>query len=232
MLVILSGIVISKFAIEPLEEYVENLEELSRDTLHELNLPIATIKTNAEMLEKNCIDEKTKKRIERIKIACGMLYERYNELDYMIKKQTKKVLHEEFELHSLIQERTTFLSNIYNKVEFTLDLEKFVINLDKIGLSKVIDNLIDNGVKYSKESKEIDISLHNGVLAIQDHGIGIDEVVLLHVFDRYYQSDESMPGFGIGLSMVKQFCDTNKVKLNIESKKEFGTTIYLDFKEC
>ncbi len=232
ILVIIAGIVISKFAIEPLEEYVTNLEELSRDTLHELNLPIATIVTNVDMIEKNSADEKTKKRLYRIKTACEMLSQRYNELDYMIKKQTKKEILQRFELRELVEQRVTFLSNLYGGVEFTSDLENFVINMDKIGLAKVIDNLIDNGVKYSKESKKITISLKNGVLSIQDQGIGIDEVVLLKIFDRYYQNDDSMPGFGIGLSMVKRFCDTNRIKLNIESKKEQGTTIFLDFKGC
>lgn len=232
ILVIIAGIVISKFAIELLEEYVTNLEELSRDTLHELNLPIATIVTNVDMIEKNSADEKTKKRLYRIKTACEMLSQRYNELDYMIKKQTKKEILQRFELRELVEQRVTFLSNLYGGVEFTSDLENFVINMDKIGLAKVIDNLIDNGVKYSKESKKITISLKNGVLSIQDQGIGIDEVVLLKIFDRYYQNDDSMPGFGIGLSMVKRFCDTNRIKLNIESKKEQGTTIFLDFKGC
>jgi signal transduction histidine kinase len=232
VLVIIAGVVISKFAIEPLEEYVTNLEELSRETLHELNIPIATIITNVDMIEKNASDDKTKKRLSRIKTACEMLTQRYNELDYMIKKQTKKEILQRFDLRELVLERVTFLSNLYSGAEFTSDLESFVINMDKIGLAKVIDNLIDNGVKYSKENKKIALSLVNGILSIKDNGIGIDEVVLLQIFDRYYQNDDSMPGFGIGLSMVKRFCDTNRIKLNIESKKEQGTTIFSDFKGC
>lgn len=230
ILIVISGIVISKLAIEPLEEYITNLEELSRDTLHELNLPISTIKTNVDMIEKKLTDEKSLKRLGRIKTACNMLTQRYNELDYMIKKQTKREIVQEFDLKELVEERVEFLRNIYFDIMFTQDLESYVINMDKIGLSKVIDNLIDNGVKYSKNLKKIDITLKNRVLSIKDHGIGIDEVVLLRIFDRYYQNDDSMPGFGIGLYMVKRFCDTHRVKLNIESKKGSGTTIFLDFK--
>ena len=251
ILVVISGIVISKLAIEPLEEYVTNLEELSRDTLHELNLPISTIRTNVDMIEKIGFhesmiafgmilrnadifvhDEKSIKRLSRIKTACNMLTQRYNELDYMIKKQTKREVIEEFDLKELIEERVEFLRSIYFDIMFTLDLENFSINMDKIGLSKVIDNIIDNGIKYSQNSKKIDITLKNRVLSIKDYGIGIDEVVLLRIFDRYYQNDDSMPGFGIGLYMVKRFCDTHRIKLNIESKKGSGTTIFLDFKGC
>lgn len=230
ILIVISGIVISKLAIEPLEEYITNLEELSRDTLHELNLPISTIKTNVDMIEKNLSDEKSLKRLNRIKTACNMLAQRYSELDYMIKKQTKREVVERFDLKELVEERVEFLRNIYLDIMFTKDLESFIINMDKIGLGKVIDNIIDNGVKYSQNAKKIDITLKNNVLSIKDYGIGIDEVVLLKIFDRYYQNDDSMPGFGIGLYMVKRFCDTNRIKLNIESKKGIGTTIFLDFK--
>lgn len=230
LLIVISGIVIAKLSTEPLEEYVTNLEELSRDTLHELNLPITTIKTNVDMLEKNLSDEKSIKRLNRIKTACDMLSQRYSELDYMIKKQTKQEFAQEFDLKELVQERVKFLRSIYPDVSFTADLESFTINMDKIGLAKVIDNVIDNGIKYSKEIKKIDVTLKKNVLSIKDYGIGIDEVVLLKIFDRYYQKDDSMPGFGIGLAMVKSFCDTNRIKLNIESKKGSGTTLFLEFK--
>ena len=159
-----------------------------------------------------------------------MLSQRYNELDYMIKKQTKKELVHEFDLKELVMERIEFLRGAYSDFLFTYDLENFIINMDKIGLAKVIDNIIDNGIKYSKNTKKIDIILKKNVLSIKDYGIGIDEVVLLKIFDRYYQNDDTMPGFGIGLSMVKSFCDTNKIKLNIESKRGSGTAIFLEFK--
>ncbi len=59
----------------------------------------------------------------------------------------------------------------------------------------------------------------------------MDEVELLQIFDAYYQSNENMKGFGIGLSMVKRFCDTNDIQLNFKSKKDEGTTVLLQFKQ-
>ena len=70
--VALSGVFISKLAIDPLHEYVKNLQNLSKETLHELNLPISTIKSNSQMLRKMLDDEKSQKRIKRIDIACDM----------------------------------------------------------------------------------------------------------------------------------------------------------------
>jgi len=230
--VLLSAIFISKLSIEPLQEHILNLQNLSKETLHELNLPISTIKTNLQMIKKNSNDEKILKRLKRIDDACEMLQQRYNELDYMIKTQTKQNTKERFNVAQLVEDRVNFLSSIYPHANFTLNLQNTTIYNDKTGLSKVIDNIIDNGVKYSPNSCKIDIKLDSYTLSIQDFGCGMDEVELLKIFDNYYQSDKSMHGFGIGLGMVKRFCDTNNIGLNIKSKPDFGTTLILTFKEA
>jgi signal transduction histidine kinase len=229
--VTLSGVFISKLSIDPLEEYVQNLQNLSKETLHELNLPISTIMTNSHMLKKNMTNEKDLKRMQRIESACAMLQERYNELDYMIKTQTQKTIKESFELDELIQKRVDFLESIYPHTTFAAELQTTQIIGDPIGLAKVVDNIIDNGVKYSQNSPKIDIKLNNFELHIQDCGAGMDEVELLQIFDNYYQSNTNMQGFGIGLSMVKRFCDRHNIGLNFKSKKGTGTTVTLKFKE-
>jgi signal transduction histidine kinase len=229
--VVLSGIFISKLAVDPLSEYVKSLQNLSKETLHELNLPVSTIKSNATMISKSLSDEKSLKRGSRIEAACKMLEQRYNELDYMIKTQSLQEIYEEIELDILLQERVDFLQALYPQITFNLKLQKSKIFNDKIGLSKVIDNIIDNGVKYSKNSTQLEIEVQGTTLSIRDYGCGMDEVELLQIFDTYYQSNENMKGFGIGLSMVKRFCDTNEIKLNFKSQKEKGTTVLLQFKQ-
>ena len=227
--IVLSGIFISKLAVDPLLEYVRSLQNLSKETLHELNLPISTIITNTQMLQKNTEDEKSLKRIGRINRACEMLKERYNELDYMIKMQSRQDVEEEFWVDELVEERVAFLSKIYPQFEFNLALEKLQIKSDKKGLAKVIDNIVDNGVKYSKNSKVIDINIDDKTLFIEDFGIGMDEVELLRIFDNYYQSNSDIQGFGIGLSMVKRFCDKNSIRLSFKSQKDNGTRVELKF---
>ena len=229
--IVLSAVMMSKLAVDPLEEHIKNLRNLSKETLHELNLPITTITTNLQMLEKGIKDSKELKRIQRIKKASDMLQERYNELDYMIKTQTSQDVKESFNLDELVDDRVEFLKHIYPDVKFTINSEKTTIFNDKIGLSKVIDNIIDNGVKYSTNKKIIDIELKNYELRIVDYGKGMDEVEILHIFDRYYQNNSNMKGFGIGLNMVKRFCDTNNVELSFKSSPNNGTEVKLKFKE-
>lgn len=230
-LVILSAVFISKLAIDPLEAYVKNLQALSKETLHELNLPISTIITNTQMLKKNIEDTKNLKRIDRVENACKMLQQRYNELDYLIKMQTKQKIKEKFFLDELVKERVDFIQKIYPNMEFNLSLASYELFMDKIGLAKVIDNLIDNGVKYSQSSKKIDIKIQNDMLLVQDYGIGMDEVELLSIFDNYYQINRDMQGFGIGLGMVKRFCDENGIDLIFDSSPNVGTTVKLKFKK-
>jgi signal transduction histidine kinase len=222
---------ISKLSVDPLQEHVKNLQDLSKETLHELNLPLSTIITNTHMLKKNINDEKNLKRMARIESACNMLQERYNELDYMIKTQTLQEIKENFELSELIEQRIEFLGAIYPHVAFNLKLEATQILGDRVGLTKVIDNLIDNGVKYSPISNKIDIKLSEYTLVIQDYGCGMDEVELLQIFDNYYQSNKNMQGFGIGLSIVKRFCDMHNIQLSFNSKPNIGTAVILKFNE-
>ncbi|MDD2651624.1 MAG: HAMP domain-containing sensor histidine kinase [Sulfurimonas sp.] len=230
-LTLFGGFVIAKLSIDPLAEYIKNLQNLSTETLHELNLPISTIKTNIGMLKNALASEKEQKRAQRIESACEMLQQRYNELDYMIKLQSANITHETIALDELVQNRVAFLKQIYQHITFSLELAPLQIQSDRVGLSKVIDNLLDNAVKYSLNIHKIDITLHDQSLAIKDYGCGMDEVELLKIFDRYYQSNQNMRGFGIGLSMVKRFCDTNNILLGFKSKVGDGTTVTLTFKE-
>jgi len=228
--VVLSGVFISKLSVEPLLEHIENLQALSKETLHELNLPISIITSNIAMIKKGSSDEKTLRRIARVESACEMLEKRYNELDYMIKMQSQQEIEEQIALKELVEKRVAFLQQLYPDMAFHLKLKEVQVLSDKIGLEKVIDNLIDNAVKYSQKSKVIEIVLEDDKLSIEDFGCGIDDVELVKIFDRYYQTNKSVEGFGIGLSMVKRFCDKNRVELTIKSQLQKGTKVQMRFK--
>lgn len=225
------GGILAKIAITPLREHFVLLERFSKETLHELNLPINTITANTQMLRKTHDDEKSLKRLERIEMAAEMLKERYSELDYLIKKQTERESIETFELSELIDERIGFLRPLYPNVIWKWDLLPHIVSCDRIGLGKVIDNLIENGVKYSPKNPIITVTLHNYALNICDQGIGMDEITLIHIYDRYYQNDSTVSGYGIGLSLVKRYCDRNRIHLHVSSRLGEGTCVKLEFKK-
>lgn len=222
------GKIVSKVAMEPLREYFNHLDRFSKETLHELNLPINTITANLSMLRKTNGDEKSLKRLERIEMATVMLKERYNELDYLIKKQMERESIETFDLSDLIEERLIFLRPLYPHVQWEIASEPCRVTLDRIGFAKVIDNLVDNGVKYSSSPAKIHIELSGNRLTVRDQGRGMDEMTLVRIFDRYYQNDATMAGFGIGLGLVKRYCDRYRIGLQVHSQVDEGTCVTLE----
>jgi signal transduction histidine kinase len=226
---VLLGWMLSKLAIEPLVTHFETLERFSKETLHELNIPISTITTNTQMLRRNCDDERAVRRIGRIEAACDLLRMRYDELDYLIKRQMQREVVEEVAIDALVAERLDALREIYPSHGLKGDLEPISLKLDKMGFIKVIDNLVDNAVKHSPPGTAVTVTLRGRELRVRDEGRGMSELELFKVFDRYYQSDESLPGFGIGLDLVKRYCDRHRIALRIDSAPGRGTTMILDF---
>ena len=223
------GKIVSKVAMEPLREYMAHLDRFSKETLHELNLPINTITANLSMLRKTNSDEKSIKRLDRIEMATVMLKERYNELDYLIKKQTQRESIETFDLTDLLNERLSFLKPLYPSARWEIETKTCMVVLDRMGFAKVIDNLVDNGVKYSNSTASIRVSLLENKLTIRDEGCGMDEMTLVRIFDQYYQSDATMAGYGIGLGLVKRYCDRYDIGLHVHSQINEGTCITLEF---
>ncbi len=230
MVTLIAGRILARIAIAPLREHFSHLEQLSKETLHELNLPVNTITANVSMLRKTHTDDKSLKRLDRIETAAQMLKERYNELDYLIKKQMARESIELFDLKELVEERLGFLKPLYSGVEWESDLSALMVRADRIGLGKVIDNLVENGVKYSPVRPRITIKTAGNLLSICDEGMGMDEITLMRIYDRYYQNDATMAGYGIGLNLVKRYCDRHGIGLHVSSRLGQGTCVKLEFK--
>lgn len=206
----------------------ENLLHLTKEILHELNIPISTIQANTALLKRTLKEnEKGLKRLSRIDASTTRLERLYVELVYSIKKEIHSIEKEEFLLEELIVERVEAMK-LLNRNPFILNLKSHKIYVDKIGFEKVLDNLISNAMKYSDKNSAIEIILENNFLKILDHGIGMDETELITIYERYYQLDNTTYGEGIGLALVKAYCDDEKIKIIINSTKNEGTEIILD----
>ncbi len=214
--------------IDPLDKRARELELLSRQTLHELNLPVATILANTQMLLKHEEDVKNIKRLKRINQAAATLQSMYTELDYTIKKQIHKVEKQACDLKDLVSQKLESYEEIFSQINFAVTLESSSVKIDTIGFLKVLDNLVHNAVKYSKPDSIIKISLENMQLSVEDEGIGMEEDFFLQAFEHYYQEDTDNVGQGIGLGLVKEYCDRHKIKIYMNSKKDLGTKISLD----
>ncbi len=206
----------------------ERLSHLVREILHEINLPISTIDANASMLQKTHTSPRERKRLERIRVALTRLRRLYAELAYSIKKEIRPVEKEPLDLKDLLEERVAIQREL-GRNPFVLSLEQCSIEVDRIGLEQTIDNLIENAMKYAPAESPIEITLRAARLKIRDHGMGMDANQILHIYERYYQGDRSQRGEGIGLTLVKRYCDESDIGIKITSVPQEGTEVILYF---
>ncbi len=221
------GYIIATHLLAPKAELDANLSQLSSEILHELNIPLSTIKANTTLLKKRTENEKSMKRLERIEASSLRLERLYKELVYSINKEINPVEKEQFSLKQLLQERIEVFK-AFDRNSFSLRMEDIQLKADKIGFEKTVDNLLMNAMKYSDKGSLIDVTVQHNILTIADKGIGMDETQLLKVYERYYQADSRLKGEGIGLALVKAYCDEEGIVIDIKSKKAQGTSVFLN----
>ena len=94
-------------------------------------------------------------------------------------------------------------------------------------LARALDNLIDNAMKWGADGGPIEVTVSAGRVAVRDHGPGIDADDQDQVFDRFYRSASarSMPGSGLGLSIVKQVVDAHGGSVFVEEAPGGGAVV-------
>ena len=112
-----------------------------------------------------------------------------------------------------------------------------IINGDEERLEQIVQNIIDNAIKYSRDKGTIIVTLEskekNCLLTIQDNGVGMSEEYLGKITNRYFRvsktSSEFGGGTGIGLSIVEKLVALHGGQMKIESQLNVGTKVSLLF---
>ena len=216
--------------LKPLFKSDEKLEQSIKETIHELNIPVSTIKMNTQLLEKTISDEKSLKRLERIKQASNNLLKLYENMEYDIKKEIDKIDKQEIYLDELVKNCVEKFDDIKKDTKIFVDVPKIKLFTDINGFEKVIDNLISNALKYNiNENPIVEIKYKDNIFSVFNTGEKIDTKNLFIVFDKYFQENSSKDGFGLGLALVKEFCDKNRISINIDTL-ENGNRFNLNLK--
>ena len=221
------GYVLTALIFAPKKQMEDTLTSLINDIIHELNIPLSTIQANSAMLKKTMEDEKSLKRIKRIEDASLRLKKLYDELVYSIRKEMHTIEKERFDLQNLVEEHIDIFKE-QKRNPFVLHLTPYEIEVDKIGFEQMFDNIVSNAMKYSSKDAPIRVRFADGVLSIEDEGVGMSATELLRVHERYYQADDQKDGEGIGLSLVKAYCEDEGIDIQIKSQKDVGTIVSLD----
>ena len=113
-------------------------------------------------------------------------------------------------------------------VAFTVDIPSdFTVNADRMHLSNIMNNLIDNAVKYSGEKVSINIAAEGNRLTVSDNGIGMSASDLKHIFEKFYRAHtgnlHDVKGYGLGLYYVHSIVEKHGWSISVESEPGKGT---------
>jgi len=229
--IFLSSFFIIKQSIEPYRKLNQYLDDFLKDAMHELKTPIGVARINVDMLQ---LRLKNDKNILRIKSALKNMTVIYEDLEYYMQQNAVKDEKRDIDFSSFLAKRVEFFNDlaISKNITFYKYIEKNVsINFNEIELYRIIDNNLSNAIKYSKDSSNITVSLkkeENLVkLIFQDEGVGIKDTS--KIFQRYFRGDKITGGFGIGLSIVKNICDKNGIKIEVNSQVNEGSSFMYIF---
>ena len=225
-ILLIIGYFIAKLFLKPMRESILILDRFIKDTTHELNTPVAAILSNIEMIDKNSLDEKLAKKINRIEIGAKTISNIYEDLTFVSLNNQIISNNERLNLSDILRQRVDFFKTIANskKIEFNLDIkDNIFIVCDIKKLSKLIDNIVSNAIKYNKFQGFIKIVLKDNLLIIEDSGKGISKDDLKSLFTRYKRFDKSVGGFGIGLNIVSLIAKEYDLKIDVISKIDIGT---------
>lgn len=234
ILLLFVGYFIAKLFLKPMRESIQMLDRFIKDTTHELNTPIAAILSNIQMINKDNIDEKLAKKINRIEIGAKTISNIYEDLTFVSLNNQIISNNEKLNFSQILNQRVDFFKSIANskKIEFILDIKENVfIVCDIKKLSKLIDNILSNAIKYNKFQGFIKVTLKDKILIIEDSGKGMSKDNLANLFTRYKRFDKSVGGFGIGLNIVSLIAKEYDLKIDVISKIDVGTRIKIKWQD-
>ena len=213
---------------------------------HELKTPISTVALASEMLNDSSIEKSKEKVNHYVRIIkeenqrLGLLVENILQTAVLDKGQFK-LRPQEVDVHEIIDRAISNIRLQVEKREGEIHLEKNakqnILQADRVHLTNIIYNLVDNALKYSEEKPAIKIStenINNGIqIAVSDNGIGISKENQKKIFETFYRvptgNIHNVKGFGLGLSYVKAAVEKHGGSVSVESEIGKGSTfkVYL-----
>ena len=233
IIMMLIGYFLLNLFLKPMKDALHLLDTFIKDTTHELNTPVSTVMTNIELIDRDNIQDKhLLKSINRIDIGVKTISNIYDDLTYLMLNNKIISNNQDINLKQLIEQRVEYFSLLANmkKIKVVTNLDSdVVLNIDNKKLSKLIDNILSNAIKYNKINGSIYIDLNTDKLTIKDTGKGIKQEHIDSMFDRYARFDKTVGGFGIGLNIVKMICSEYNLTISIKSKLDTWTEVTITF---
>ncbi|MBL4703118.1 MAG: HAMP domain-containing histidine kinase, partial [Flavobacteriales bacterium] len=209
---------------------------------HELKTPIANISVASDAIRSGNV------RMDEVKLKkyADIIYKENVRLHHLvdavlqisaIEKEEESLSFEEVDLHQVIKEVLLSFEPMMHErsgsFNSALNASRYKVLGDRTHLSNVIYNLIENGIKYSKNSPEITIKTTNSKngmnVEITDKGVGVSKENQKRIFEKFFRAESgdlhNTKGYGLGLSYVQLIIDKHKGLITFKSMENVGSTI-------
>lgn len=229
----------------------KKLGEIKNDFInnmtHEFKTPIATISLAVDAMR----NEKVIHDREKLGYFSSIIKEENQRMNRQVETILKasqlekqevdlnlKPVHVHEVIHDVVDNFVLQLEDKKGKVELQLNAANDLIEADEVHLSNLVNNLVDNAVKYAKDNIPPVIKLttqsngKNFTMKIEDNGIGMNRDTVKRVFERFYRAHtgnvHNVKGFGLGLSYVKTLVEAHDGDIKAESTLGKGSTFTVD----
>lgn len=226
-----AGYRLSRLFLRPMNDAVSLLDRFIKDTTHELNTPVTTIRTNIERFDLQALDERNQKKLQRITMAARTIETLYDDLTYLLLENNVSVRDEVLDLDVLLRERLEYFRLQYEMKRMQVSYasrEAVRVRMDRRRAERLIDNLLSNAIKYGNPEGRISVQLRGHTFTVFNTGIPIPQEKLRQIFNRYVRAESSKGGFGIGLHIVRRIVDAYGIGIEVVSDAN-GTLFTLNF---
>lgn len=214
----LFSLLLSRWAVKPVEDAWERQRQFVADASHELKTPITVILSNIHLLiqSPDTLTDKSRRRLEHIEAESRRMKQLVESLLTLARSDSGKeaAVHRPLDMSYVVSSSVmTFEPLVYDmgksissKVESSLR-----VNGDEKKLRQLIDILLDNACKYSADASHITVELSGtktkeALLSVTNQGAPLTKEEIKHIFLRFYRSDPArsqVPGYGLGLSIAE-----------------------------
>lgn len=225
----------------------KKLSEIQKDFInnmtHEFKTPISTIALSSDVLQSDGILSQPERLTQYAQIIKKESTRLQNQVDTVlqmatVEKETINLNLQEINLNELIEQSVQSARLNLKEgghIEFESDIENCMIKADKVHLTNIIYNLLDNAIKYNDHRQQISVELKNKDYAIElsitDNGKGIDKKEHDLIFKKFYRvptgNVHNVKGFGLGLYYVRMMVEAHQGKIHVESSNG-GTTFVIN----
>ena len=215
-----------------LSKSMNRQRQLVQDASHELRTPLTSLRANSELLERASVSDADRAAIlADMRAEIDELTALSTELSALAIDQKAAESPIDTDLAVIADEIATRAARRGGAAVSVHVTDDVMVQARPHQLERAISNLVDNAIKFSGGSSEVEIHVGAKRVEVRDHGPGISDEDKPHVFDRFYRATatRSMPGSGLGLSIVSQFAEDHNASAYVLDNVGGGVIVGIQF---